>query len=296
MPDTNTTLERIKRERDERSKGNERTPVHLQRGSRETDGSLEADNGGDKEHDGADEGRDQADTGGQGILRGAGVDGGQADLGTNESYGGPGETASRNAGQTPADAPVKKKAPEKPKGLKTKASKREETERDGEKRETQSERMKRWWAEKKAAQAGQAPAGEDNSATPSKVPVRAPGSRVFSQAEMEDSRDELVETLMDYSTYLDQALRGISRTKAECHVWEMDREEAEPIADSLLKQARKSAKAAERVRNLIDSRSYFKTAAVIVPRMINTVGYIGENGIGLLPTLPGRKGRLREVR
>ena len=114
---------------------------------------------------------------------------------------------------------------------------------------------------------------------------RGPQSRVLSEAEMDEMRPELTAVLMDYSVYLDQAICGTSRTKMPCEIWSMDQEEAAVLADVMLLQARKSVKAAHRVRQLVDSARYVRAAAIVAPRAINTIKYYADNGIGLsLPT------------
>ncbi len=106
---------------------------------------------------------------------------------------------------------------------------------------------------------------------------------------MDEMRPDLVEVLMDYSTYMDQAIQGTSRTKQPCEIWAMDFEEAEVLADVMLVQARKSVKAANRVRQLVDSARYVRAVAIVAPRAINTVKYYADNGIGIMPVQRGRK-------
>lgn len=101
--------------------------------------------------------------------------------------------------------------------------------------------------------------------------------KVLSKKEVEELREPFMGALRDDFKYLDEALWWWSHDGSEPQIWsDLDNEEIEVIARTMLRRGERSPAAALAVRNIVDGSDYINTAVIMVPRLIKTAQQVNK--------------------
>ena len=103
-------------------------------------------------------------------------------------------------------------------------------------------------------------------------------ARVFDEDEADARRNDVVEMIIGYGNDLNDFLSMSNAAQARCDIWELDREEAEPLANIWLKRAKRDKRAAAVLRLAMEGDDYKRSIIVLGPRLWRTAGWYPNNG------------------
>lgn len=103
-------------------------------------------------------------------------------------------------------------------------------------------------------------------------------ARVFDEDEADARRNDVVDMIIGYGNDLNDFLSMSNAAETRCDIWELDRDEAEPLANIWLKRAKRDKRAAAVLRMAMEGDDYKRSIIVLGPRLWRTAGWYPNHG------------------
>ena len=103
-------------------------------------------------------------------------------------------------------------------------------------------------------------------------------ARLFDREEADEALAEVADILVTYGGYLNQFMSYSNASETPCDIWDLDPDEAKPLARIWLRWAQRNVQVAATLRLAREGDDYFRSLMILGPRVVASAQWYPTHG------------------